>query len=77
MKRQRPKTPELPWQTRATAALSEFNFARRPAPRMAALRKLQTLVKGDEAVKEVLRKCLALTIRAERLRKCGLIALFP
>jgi hypothetical protein len=34
---------------------------------MAALNKLQALFKGDEGQKPLLRKCLALARRAERL----------
>jgi hypothetical protein len=59
----------LLWRTQVRAALAEFNFARHPAQRMAALRKLQPLFAGDGALKPVLRKYLALTKRAERLSK--------
>jgi hypothetical protein len=61
----------LPWQTQVLAALAEFDFVKAPSQRMAVLRKLQSLFAGNEALKKVLRKCLALTRRAERLSKQG------
>jgi hypothetical protein len=61
------KTGGLPWQTQVLASLAEFDLASTPSQRMAALRELQSLFAGDGALKKVLRKCLALTRRAERL----------
>jgi hypothetical protein len=56
-----------PWETQVLAALAEFDFAKASSQRMAALKKLQPLFAGDGALKKALRKCLALTRRAERL----------
>jgi hypothetical protein len=67
MRRHRSKEARrLPWQAQVLAALAEFDFAKAPSQRMAALRKLQPLFAGRGALKKVLRKCLALTKRAER-----------
>jgi hypothetical protein len=61
------KAGKLSWQTQVLASLAEFDRANTPSQRMAALRELQSLFAGDGALKKVLRKCLALTKRAERL----------
>jgi hypothetical protein len=67
MRHHRSKEVGLPWQTQVRAALAELDFAKASSQRMAALRKLQPLFAGKGARKTALRKCLALTIKAERL----------
>jgi hypothetical protein len=68
MRRHRSKeVGQLTWQTQALAALAEFDSAKAPSQRVAALRKLKSLFAGAGELKKVLRKCLALTKRAERL----------
>jgi len=72
MRRHRSKEiGQLPWQTQALAVLAEFDSANAPSQRVAALRKLQLLFAGDGELKRVLRKCLALTRRADRMSKLG------
>ena len=58
---------QLPLQTRVLHALSEFDSAKTPSERMAALSKLQPLIAGNGARNAALRKCLALIRRVERL----------
>jgi hypothetical protein len=69
MRRYRSKEVGLPWQTQVLAALAEFDLAQAPSQRLPALKKLQLLFAGSGELKKVLRKCLALTRRAERLSK--------
>jgi len=61
----------LPWQTQVVAVLAEFDSANTHGKRIAALNKLQSLFAGGGLLKKVLRKCLALTKRAERLSTLG------
>lgn len=61
----------IPWQTQVLDAVAEFNSAKAPSQRMAALKKLQPLFAGSGEQKKALRKCLVLTRRAERLSKLG------
>lgn len=56
--------PVPTWQAEALATLSEFDSAKDSNGRMKALNKLQPLFAGGGALKEVLRKCLALAKRA-------------
>ena len=65
---------QRPWQMQVLAALAEFDFATAHSQRMAALGKLKALFAGNGALSAVLRKCLALTIRAERLEACQIRA---
>ena len=58
---------QLPLQTRVLHALSEFDSAKTPSERMAALSKLQPLIAGNGAGNAALRKCLALIKKVERL----------
>ena len=55
------------WQAHVLAIVAEFDCAKTPSQRMALLRKLRPLFAGNGARRAALRKCLALTIRAERL----------
>jgi hypothetical protein len=61
----------LSWQTQVGAALAEFDSAKAPSQKMAALRKLQSLFAGNGARKKVLRRCLALLRRTEQLSRLG------
>jgi len=67
LRRSREVGRQLPWQTQALAALAEFDSAKTTSRRMVALRKLQPLFAGSGARKAALRKCLAVTIKAERM----------
>jgi hypothetical protein len=67
MRRHRSKEAGLPWETQVAAAVAEFDSAKAPTQRMAALRKLQPLCAGNGELKAVLRKCLALLTKAEQI----------
>ena len=61
------KVKQLPWKTQVLAAVKELDFAKAPKERMAALGRLRSLFAGGGSLKKVLRKCLALIRRFERL----------
>jgi hypothetical protein len=63
-----------PWQMQVLASLGEFDSAQTHSQRIAALGKLQALSAGKGPLKKVLRRCLALVIRAERLEACQIRA---
>jgi hypothetical protein len=57
----------ISWHKQAFSALAEFDSAQTSSQRMAALKKLQPLFAGNGTRKAALRKCLALTIKTERM----------
>ena len=61
------KVERLPWDSQVQAAVTEFDFAKTHSQRTAVLRRLHSLFVGPGELKKVLRKCLALVERVERL----------
>jgi len=68
MRRDRSRELErLPWKSQVQAAVAELDCAKTSNQRMAALRRLHLLFVGGGELKRVLRRCLALIRRVERL----------
>jgi hypothetical protein len=61
------KLEQLPWKSQVQAALAELDYAKTSNQRVAALRRLRLLFVGGAEPKKVLRRCLSLIRRIERL----------